>query len=255
MLINYRSMTSTETYIQFILYILFILGIMQFIQFMISLYHKFNKNKPIIISIDGNIGSGKTTFMKILEEKFKDKYYFAKEPVDVWNTIKDDETDENILEKFYKDPKRWGYTFQNLAFITRKQEMDKALASGKRIIFTERSIYTDYNIFCKSLYKSGNISDLEYKCYKLWFDYFKYPDIYHIYINTNVNNCIDRINSRNRKGEHNIPEEYLKNLDHFHNDWLMNNSNVLVFNGNQDFKNNKMISDFMISVILKTFCK
>ena len=41
-------------------------------------------HNKIIISIDGNIGSGKSTFLNLLKEKYNDKFYFAKEPVDQW---------------------------------------------------------------------------------------------------------------------------------------------------------------------------
>ena len=36
-----------------------------------------NSEKVKIISIEGNIGSGKSTFVKILQTLFKDKVYFA----------------------------------------------------------------------------------------------------------------------------------------------------------------------------------
>ena len=44
-----------------------------------------------IISIEGNIGSGKSTVIHNLEQKLKDNknYVFLREPVDIWQTIKD----------------------------------------------------------------------------------------------------------------------------------------------------------------------
>ena len=217
-----------------------------------GLYYTYNKFfkyiPPIIVSIDGNIGSGKSTFMKIIKQKFQNKFYFAKEPVEDWLAIQDEES-TNILEKFYQDKERWGYTFQNLAFVTRKREMDRALKSGKRIIFTERSIYTDYHIFCKSLYEDGYISKIEMECYKLWFNLFEYPTTYQVYIKTNLDNCQKRIQLRNRQGEDSISEDYLRNLETLHDDWLLEDDDVLVLDGNLDFKNNSIISDHMIHQI------
>ena len=44
-----------------------------------------------IISIEGNIGSGKSTVVHNLEQKLKNNqdYVFLREPVDIWQTIKD----------------------------------------------------------------------------------------------------------------------------------------------------------------------
>ena len=59
-----------------------------------------------IISLEGNIGSGKSTFLKHLQTDFHNKNYnniiFVDEPVDEWNQIKDD-LGETILSKFYKN--------------------------------------------------------------------------------------------------------------------------------------------------------
>ena len=97
-----------------------------------------------MISIEGNIGSGKSTIIEkcknFLEKKTYNQYpekfskimflkdqnqinkiSFLKEPIEKWlNTI--DECDgDNILDKFYKNPLRWGYSFQMNAFITKSK--------------------------------------------------------------------------------------------------------------------------------------
>ena len=52
--------------------------------------------RPTIISIEGNIGAGKTTILEQLEKYvnskngFNNKIMFLKEPVDIWEAIKDD---------------------------------------------------------------------------------------------------------------------------------------------------------------------
>jgi len=52
----------------------------------------------VIISIEGNIGSGKSTLVSELEKYFKNNNSigFLQEPVDIWNTIKD-ETGKTIM--------------------------------------------------------------------------------------------------------------------------------------------------------------
>ena len=56
-----------------------------------------------IISIEGNIGSGKSTVVHNLEQKLKNNkdYVFLREPVDIWETIKD-QYGKTILENFTK---------------------------------------------------------------------------------------------------------------------------------------------------------
>jgi deoxyadenosine/deoxycytidine kinase len=88
--------------------------------------------KPQIISIEGNIGAGKTTVIHKIEQFLKEtnntRIRVLKEPVDLWSTIKD-ENNETILEKFYKDQKTYAFPFQILAFMTRLSEIKKMLAT------------------------------------------------------------------------------------------------------------------------------
>ena len=53
-----------------------------------------------IVSIDGNIGAGKST---ILAELNNMGYHVFPEDVESWGSF---------LEKLYVDPKRWAFTFQ-----------------------------------------------------------------------------------------------------------------------------------------------
>ena len=97
--------------------------------------------------IEANIGAGKTTFINKLEEYFENNKNIVclREPVDEWINLKDSEGN-NILNYFYKDTKRWSYTFQMNAFMTRIESIKKKYKSNK-INFIERSIYTDKNCF------------------------------------------------------------------------------------------------------------
>ena len=55
----------------------------------------------MLISIEGNIGTGKTTLMRFIKDTYKNisKVIFIEEPVDLWLKLKSDDG-ENILEKF-----------------------------------------------------------------------------------------------------------------------------------------------------------
>ena len=69
----------------------------------------------LIISIEGNIGSGKSTFLSFLKENFDD-ICFVDEPVKEWTKIVD-EDNNNLIQNFYKDKKKYGYLFQNLLIL------------------------------------------------------------------------------------------------------------------------------------------
>ena len=102
----------------------------------------------MLISIEGNIGTGKTTLMRYIKKLYNDncKVVFIEEPVDLWLQLKSSDG-ENILEKFYKDKTRWSYSFQMHAFITRAQEIMKQ--DQNKVIIIERSVLTDRNVFAK----------------------------------------------------------------------------------------------------------
>ena len=66
-----------------------------------------------IISIEGNIGSGKSTFLQYLKEHLtSDKICFLVEPVDDWLSIVDT-NDKNIIERYYDDQKKICFSVSN----------------------------------------------------------------------------------------------------------------------------------------------
>ena len=64
------------------------------------------------------------------------------EPVDQWQSV-NGKADQNILAAFYKDPKRFAYTFQNYVFATRMKQEQSSRASDKPLRLMERSVFSD----------------------------------------------------------------------------------------------------------------
>jgi deoxyadenosine/deoxycytidine kinase len=195
-----------------------------------------------IISIDGNIGSGKSSFLSYLRENREGQnFVFVDEPVDQWLKIRDGETDESIFEKFYKDKNKYSFSFQMLAFISRFSMLRKAIKENPQaIIITERCLYTDKYVFAKMLYDTKMLEDVNYQIYCKWFEEFsqEIPMSKIIYIRTNPEICLERINKRNRTGEDTIELDYLQLCSKYHED-MMNelrekNIEVIVLNGNDD---------------------
>ena len=106
--------------------------------------------KPIILSIEGNIGAGKTTFLKIIRESFELSFEIIEEPVAEWKKLTGGTNDqaENLLQLFYEDPNRWGYAFQSYCYFTRMREWTKMKQNLKPNVYLfERSIHSDKFFF------------------------------------------------------------------------------------------------------------
>lgn len=205
--------------------------------------YNYKQKKKILISIEGNIGVGKSSMMDLIKERFLDAE-FIYEPVDEWMTIVD-RNGKNLLQTFYDDKKRWSYTFQNIAYITRMNHIiDKIVNSKKQYIIIDRSLQADLNTFAKMLYDDGCLNDIEMDAYSRWNNFFEkfYGDkVEHkiIYLRCEPDIAFQRIQIRNREAEKNISPEYIKRLHKYHDDWLANKDNVLLLDVNRDFVKNK----------------
>ena len=183
--------------------------------------------RKVFITIEGNIGGGKTTMINRLRSMYPE-FNIIDEPVDVWTSMKDEEG-RSLLELFYTDKQRWSYTFQNAAFITRYLSAYEALKkpiTRDTIYISERGVLTDRYVFATMLKDDGLLTKIEWDLYTQWFDHFsglvKVDGI--VYIKTASDVCSSRIKTRGRQGEDGIPQDYLDALDKYHADWLVNTS-------------------------------
>lgn len=201
---------------------------------------------PFVYSIEGNIGTGKSTFLEKLKKHYAgdDSVYFLAEPTQVWDTIKD-KNGITILEKYYENQQKYAFSFQMMAFISRLTGLKTALNNDKyTIIIMERSLFTDCNVFAKMLYDDKKIEEIEYTIYKKWYNDFmkELPPISFIYLRTDPIISLKRVKERNREGE-TIPLEYLENCHKYHDNWLLvhNASPLLKIDANVDMHNNPEI--------------
>jgi deoxyadenosine/deoxycytidine kinase len=195
---------------------------------------------PIILSIEGNIGSGKSTLLAKLKENYANDstICFLQEPVDIWDSIRD-EQGISILEKYYADQKRYAFSFQMMAYISRISLMREALKKNYRVIIIERSVYTDSAVFAKMLFDDKKIEEIEYKIYLRWVNEFiaDFPPVRFIYVRAEPEVSFQRILQRGRQGEI-IPMDYLQNCHKYHDEWLFKyiTTPLLVLNANVDIK-------------------
>ena len=184
--------------------------------------------------VEGNIGSGKTTLLDKLGNN--DSFEVIREPVDMWLNINGDTG--NLLYAFYKNPKRYSYLFQTMVFKTRLESIDHVQQKAYR--FSERSIWTDKYVFGKSCIASNKMNTLEINCYNFWFNwledkFFKKPDGI-IYLRCSAEKCLERMRERGRAEENEVPLEYLKELENYHEEWITGwtSTPVLIIDNNLD---------------------
>jgi deoxyadenosine/deoxycytidine kinase len=185
--------------------------------------------RPYIVSIEGNIGSGKTTLINRLEEQYKfvsgsnKKYIFLREPLHIWKSIQDQETNENILQKFYKDTKKYAFSFQVMAYITFAQRLIDAIKDSDEntVIICERSMESCRAIFSTMLREQGNIDDVNYTVLEMFYKQIELIRVNAIiYLNVSVVTSNERIKTRARSGEEDIPLDYLEKCKTRHEEWL-----------------------------------
>ena len=211
----------------------------------------------MIIYIEGNIGTGKSTFVDLLnnyidqlEATKRYKVVLVQEPVDEWMEIKNNE-DETILSKFYADQEKYSFPFQMMAYISRLNKLKNALNENKMTIFTERSLSTDKYVFAKMLYDSGKMNTYEYQIYSKWFDSFnEETEITHvIYVKSDAKICHERITKRSRSGESNISCDYLQQCNDYHDTMITKlkekNIPVLVLDGHKDVYDNQVLKQWL----------
>ena len=212
-----------------------------------------SQSKVILVSFDGNIGSGKSTMMKKAHEFYKGRsnVIFAEEPVEKWKLIKDKNGNE-MLKLFYQDQEKHAFKFQIMAFVSRLaglREIVKANPDKNIVIITERSLYTDKEIFAKMLHDQGKMSDVEHQIYLTLFDEFasEFEVNKVVYIRTDPVKCHERIHLRAREGEELIPLAYLEECHKYHEEFLDLERGLfkeqMVLDGNNDIYLNPGVAD------------
>jgi deoxyadenosine/deoxycytidine kinase len=216
-----------------------------------------------IVTIEGNIGSGKSTLLSMCENSnkinnvlnLKKAYIVIFEKVDDWTSMTD-MSGLSIFDLFYHNKKRYSYVFQTYVLFSRVSHLMETIKNNPdKIIICERSLMTDFEIFAKTLYESDDITEIEWNVYVKWHkmvrDLFDIPVIGQIYLRTSPENCVKRIELRNRKSENLIEMSYIQTLHKKHEEWLMDCSRItyptLVIDGNQDlFDNNILLKELKI---------
>jgi len=183
--------------------------------------------QPRIVAIEGNIGAGKTTIFEVLKSRLRHlggQVVFMPEPVELWQSIAD-ESGETALAKFYRDPTKYAFSFQIMAYSSRLAMLRRVIREHPdcKVIVCERSLEADRNIFAKLLYAAGNMESVEFQIYEMLFrdTASEYPLNAAVYIDSDPEVCSARIGKRSRDGESSIPLDYLQKCHDNYDAWLL----------------------------------
>lgn len=181
------------------------------------------------ITIEGNIGAGKTTLAHLLS-----KHYNAR-------LILEEFADNPFLSKFYENPAQYAFPVE-LFFMAERYKQLKELVQQKDLF--QNLTISDY-LFTKCLlFSKVTLPDDEFRLYQRLFDIIHQqliqPDIL-IYLHAPVSKLQDNIKKRNRSYEQNIPDEYLFNLQETYTHYIKqhNIKTLFVDAGNADFLHNE----------------
>lgn len=93
-----------------------------------------NAARPFTVIVEGNIASGKTTFLQHFNQ-YEDVCVMP-EPIGLWR----DCDGHNLLGLMYEDIKKWSFTFQSYVQLTMLQQHTKPTPCPIKVM--ERSIYS-----------------------------------------------------------------------------------------------------------------
>ena len=160
------------------------------------------------ITVEGNIGAGKTTLSHLLSKHFNARLIleeFAENP---------------FLPKFYESPQQYAFPLE-LFFMAERYKQMKDLLQTKDMF--QNVTISDY-LFTKCLlFAKVNLPGEEFRLYQKLFDIINpqivQPDIL-IYLHTPVNKLQENIKKRNRKYEQSIPNDYLFSLQETYTQYI-----------------------------------
>jgi len=188
-----------------------------------------------IITIDGNIGSCKTSILNYFHKNYKTAIDI--EPVDSWT---------EYLRNMYDNEDKSTYNFQIKVWIDRCWIQEKSNV----IVLMERSPYFIKNVFVEKAHEDNTITYEEYnnihQLHKttdnLWQPYA------YIYLRSDPELCFNRIKKRGRESEKNIKLEHIKRIHELHEDKYKKaldiNKNIIVID-----VENKTISDICSEIV------
>jgi len=195
------------------------------------------------ITIEGNIGAGKTTLAYMLSKALNARL------------ILEEFADNPFLEKFYENPSQYAFSLE-LFFMAERFKQLKDLVNQQDLF---HSITVSDYLFTKCLlFAKVNLPDDEFKLYQKLFETMHpqiiQPDIL-IYLHAPVNKLQENIKKRNRSYELNIKNDYLFNIQETYTQYIKqhNIKTLFIDASNADFLGNEKHLEILLEALDKEY--
>jgi deoxyadenosine/deoxycytidine kinase len=195
------------------------------------------------ITIEGNIGAGKTTLANLLSNKLNARL------------VLEEFADNPFLAKFYENPVQYAFSVELFFMAERFKQLKDLL--GQQDLFQTTTV-SDY-LFTKCLlFAKVNLPDDEFRLFQRLFEMMQpqliQPDIL-IYLHSPVNKLQENIKKRNRSYELNIKDDYLFNIQETYTGYIKQHhlKTLFVDASNADFVNNEEHLSTILNALEKDY--
>ena len=199
--------------------------------------------KHHFITVEGNIGVGKTTLTHLLAKHFNARL------------ILEGFADNPFLPKFYENPAQYAFPLE-LFFMAERYKQLKDMVHTKDLF---QSVTVSDYLFTKCLlFAKVNLPEEEFRLYQKLFDIINqqltFPDIL-IYLHAPVQKLQVNIKKRNRSYEQGIPDEYLFNIQETYTSYIKqhNIKTIFIDASNADFLGNEKHLQTVIDALDKDY--
>jgi deoxyguanosine kinase len=196
------------------------------------------------IAIEGNIGTGKTTFC---EKLLRDNNC---------RLILEQFTDNPFLPLFYDNPERYAFPVELFFMTERHKQLQEAFANTD--MFTPLSI-SDYFFIKTRLFAKNNLKDEEFRLFYRLFEVlnatFPKPELL-VYLHRSVDNLLANIKKRGRDYESDITAEYLLEIQNVYFEFFRTEKNmpiVVVDVENINFLDDETAYNKIVDILKKKY--
>lgn len=195
------------------------------------------------IAVEGNIGSGKTTFSEMLAEQLQCKL------------ILEQFADNPFLPKFYEQPERHAFPLE-LFFMAERYQQLGALNEGD--LFSNQMV-ADYFLMKSKLFAQNNLKADELLLFNRLSDialqHLPKPDLI-VYLHSDVSRLQQNIRKRGRGYEQQISDEYLMQIQDRYFDYFKKQTDypVLIVDVSKvDFVESSLVYHQLVGLLEKEY--